>query len=59
MAAGRVSARTIEAALRLGSLTANDRYAQPVNEIFDHSERGVVHPPVTAPGLVPGTPSRP
>ncbi len=27
--------RTIEAALGLGTLTANDRYAQPVNDIFD------------------------
>lgn len=30
--------RTIEAALGLGTLTANDRYAQPLNSIFD-SER--------------------
>jgi YVTN family beta-propeller protein len=30
--------RTIEAALGLGTLTANDRYAQPLNGIFD-SER--------------------
>ena len=27
--------RTIEAALGLGTLTANDRYAQPVNDVFD------------------------
>jgi YVTN family beta-propeller protein len=28
--------RTIEAALGLGTLTANDRYAQPVNDVFVH-----------------------
>ncbi|HTU95391.1 MAG TPA: alkaline phosphatase family protein [Solirubrobacteraceae bacterium] len=28
--------RTIEGALGLGQLTANDRYAQPVNDIFTH-----------------------
>jgi YVTN family beta-propeller protein len=27
--------RTIEAALGLGTLTSNDRYAQPVNDVFD------------------------
>ena len=27
--------RTIEAALGLGTLTANDRYAQPLNDVFD------------------------
>jgi YVTN family beta-propeller protein len=27
--------RTIEAALGLGTLTANDRYAEPVNDVFD------------------------
>ncbi len=26
--------RTIEAALGTGTLTANDRYAQPVNDVF-------------------------
>ncbi len=31
--------RTIEAALGLGTLTANDRYAQPVNDVFDPSIR--------------------
>jgi YVTN family beta-propeller protein len=30
--------RTIEAALGLGSLTANDRYAQPVNDVFGHGQ---------------------
>jgi YVTN family beta-propeller protein len=29
--------RTIEAALGLGTLTRNDRYAQPVNDVFDGS----------------------
>ncbi|HXZ73875.1 MAG TPA: alkaline phosphatase family protein, partial [Streptosporangiaceae bacterium] len=28
--------RTIEAALGLGTLTRNDRYAQPVNDVFGH-----------------------
>jgi YVTN family beta-propeller protein len=28
--------RTIESALGLGTLTANDRYAQPVNDVFVH-----------------------
>jgi YVTN family beta-propeller protein len=28
--------RTIEAALGLGTLTPNDRYAQPVNDVFGH-----------------------
>jgi YVTN family beta-propeller protein len=32
--------RTIEAALGTGSLTANDRYAQPVNDIFRASAPG-------------------
>ncbi len=30
--------RTIEAALGLGSLTANDRYAQPVNDVFSRGK---------------------
>ena len=32
--------RTIEAALGLGALTANDRYAQPVNDVFDPGQAG-------------------
>ncbi|HEY2318945.1 MAG TPA: alkaline phosphatase family protein [Solirubrobacteraceae bacterium] len=32
--------RTIEGALGLGTLTANDRYADPVNDIFAHPGRG-------------------
>jgi len=39
--------RTIEAALGLGTLTANDRYAQPLNDIFD-SERALVSAPQPA-----------
>jgi YVTN family beta-propeller protein len=40
--------RTIEAALGLGTLTANDRYAQPVNDVFTTSG-GPVAPPAQAP----------
>ena len=36
--------RTVEAALGLGTLTANDRYAPAFNAIFDN-ERGVASPP--------------
>jgi YVTN family beta-propeller protein len=32
--------RTIEAALGLGTLTRNDRYAQPLNDVFDTRARG-------------------
>jgi YVTN family beta-propeller protein len=32
--------RTIEAALGLGTLTANDRYAQAVNDVFDAGQAG-------------------
>jgi len=32
--------RTVEAALRLGTLTRNDRYAQPLNDVFDAHARG-------------------
>ena len=39
--------RTIEAALGLGTLTANDRYAQPLNGIFD-SERTSFFAPAAA-----------
>jgi YVTN family beta-propeller protein len=34
--------RTIEAALGLGMLTANDRYAQPVNDVFLHGRAAAV-----------------
>ena len=58
--------RTIEAALGLGTLTANDRYAQAVNSIF-HSERDRVPAPAPAPvsrgsratvAVVPSAPAR-
>jgi hypothetical protein len=39
--------RTIEAALGLGTLTANDRYAQPLNNIF-HAERALFPAPQSA-----------
>jgi YVTN family beta-propeller protein len=37
--------RTIEAALGLGTLTANDRYAQPVNDVFRRGARMPSLPP--------------
>ncbi len=37
--------RTIEAALGLGTLTRNDRYAQPVNDIFRAHAPGAIAPP--------------
>jgi YVTN family beta-propeller protein len=33
---------TIEAALGLGTLTANDQYAQPVNDVFDPADPAAV-----------------
>jgi len=41
--------RTIEAALGLGTLTANDRYAQPVNDVF---QPGAPGPSATAAAAV-------
>jgi YVTN family beta-propeller protein len=54
--------RTIEAALRLGTLTANDRYAQPVNDIF--TARGpqpaaAAAPPAQAPAPAAAPPAPP
>ena len=49
--------RTIEAALCLGTLTANDRYAQAVNSIF-YPERDRVHTPAPTP-LSGRPPARP
>jgi YVTN family beta-propeller protein len=47
--------RTIEAALGLGTLTANDRYAQPVSDVFTTSGA-----PVTGPGAqVPASAAAP
>jgi YVTN family beta-propeller protein len=45
--------RTIEAALGLGTLTANDRYAQPANDIFDPAAAGAVATSALAPPVVP------
>jgi len=45
--------RTIEAALGLGTLTANDRYAQPVNDVFAPAAPGAAAPSSSAPALVP------
>ncbi len=39
--------RTIEGALGLGTLTANDRYAQPVNDVFAPGGAGAVAAPAT------------
>jgi YVTN family beta-propeller protein len=44
--------RTTEAALGLGTLTQNDRFAQPVNDIFSAGAAGAVAPPATAPAVV-------
>ena len=41
--------RTIEAALGLGTLTANDRYAQPLNDVFDPGALGTAVPPLLTP----------
>jgi YVTN family beta-propeller protein len=47
--------RTIEAALGLGTLTANDRYAQPVNDVFSqHAPASRAQPPAA-----PARPERP
>jgi YVTN family beta-propeller protein len=51
--------RTIEAALSLGELTSNDRYAQPVNDVFRHRpgptavSRSTLPPGGSPPGVVP------
>ncbi len=46
--------RTIEGALGLGTLTANDRYAEPVNDVFLPGQRGPGH---TAPGTAAPAPA--
>ena len=46
--------RTIEAALGLGTLTPNDRYAQPVNDVFGRQPA----PPAQPPPRVPRGPRR-
>jgi YVTN family beta-propeller protein len=40
--------RTIEGALGLGTLTRNDRYAQPTNDVFTRSGAAQAAPPVSA-----------
>jgi YVTN family beta-propeller protein len=45
--------RTIEAALGLGTLTANDRYAPTASDVFDPAAPGAVAPSSAAPALVP------
>jgi YVTN family beta-propeller protein len=48
--------RTIEAGLGLGSLTANDRFAAPTNDVFtgsSGSEMGRVAPPSSGAGCAP------
>jgi YVTN family beta-propeller protein len=57
--------RTIEAALGVGTLTRNDRYAQPANDVFSRGRApgGPAWPPapaqVRAPGPVTSPPGRP
>jgi YVTN family beta-propeller protein len=48
--------RTIEAALGVGTLTRNDRYAQPVNDVFGRGQArdGPAWPPAPAPVRAPG-----
>ena len=41
--------RTIEAALGLGTLTPNDRYAQPVNDVFGRQPAPPAQPPPRVP----------
>ena len=45
--------RTIEAALGLGTLTPNDRYAQPVNDVFGHQPAPPARPPPCGPRRPP------
>jgi YVTN family beta-propeller protein len=48
--------RTIEAALGAGTLTRNDRYAQPANDVFSRGRApaGPAWPPAPAPARAPG-----
>jgi YVTN family beta-propeller protein len=50
--------RTIEGALGLGTLTANDRYARPASDVFGSSPAPVV-PPQQAPSAATRAESRP
>jgi YVTN family beta-propeller protein len=49
--------RTIEAALGLGTLTANDRYAQPVNDVFTASGAPMVAGAAPAPSAPAAAPA--
>jgi YVTN family beta-propeller protein len=49
--------RTIEAALGLGTLTANDRYAQPVNDVFVPGELDPISGPAADPQASSADPS--
>ena len=57
--------RTIEAALGLGTLTRNDRYAEPVNDVFVHGTAatvpgsGPVGAAVAAPAVAASAPTAP
>jgi len=48
--------RTIEAALGVGTLTRNDRYAHPANDVFSRGRApgGPAWPPAPAPARAPG-----
>ena len=50
--------RTIEAALGLGTLTANDRYAQPLNDVFARGSRAAAVPRLPSPGRAPRSTDR-
>ena len=53
--------RTIEAALGVGTLTRNDRYAQPANDVFSRGRApgGPAWPPAPAPARAPGPAATP
>ena len=51
--------RTIEAALGVGTLTRNDRYAQPVNDVFGRGQERAAPAWPTAPGPARPLPARP
>jgi YVTN family beta-propeller protein len=51
--------RTIEAALGVGTLTRNDRYAQPLGDVFDPRARAGAALPMPPSPRVPGRATRP
>ena len=53
--------RTIEAALGVGTLTRNDRYAHPANDVFSRGRApgGPAWPPAPAPARAPGPAATP